>query len=123
MYLPEYCQWFQERLYILQENLTAMKVFYKFLMSAPAPPGPPSCFFFFAFNFSFALLRSLFFSPDIPCLHTSAYLTKKLSKSSASTTVESLIFLLLFSFDLPFDARMRMGNGLVGLISENGRLA
>jgi hypothetical protein len=94
---------------------------YDFLVSAPAPAT--SCFFFFAFNFSFALLRSLFFSPDIPCLQTSAYLTKKPSRSSDSTTVDNLTFLARLSFDLPLEARMRMGNGLEGWRSENGWFA
>jgi hypothetical protein len=43
---------------------------YEFFAS---PAVAPPCFFFLAFNFSLALLRSLFFRPDIPCLHMSAY--------------------------------------------------
>lgn len=90
-----------------------------FTSTVPAAAAPP-CFRFFAFSFSFALLRSLFFRPLILVLHTSAYFAKKVSNPSASTIVDSLIFLSLFSLDLPFVARMMRGRGCEGFRSENG---
>lgn len=58
-----------------------------------------------------ALLLSRFFNPLIPPLHTSAYLAKKVSSASVCTTVDNLIFLSLFSFDLPFVALIISGSG------------
>ena len=91
---------------------------------APQPflsPSPaPAPFFFFAFPFAFLPLRSLFFNPDIPALHASAYLRKNPSNSPACTTVDSLILSFRFSLDLPFVARIKIGRGCGGCRSGKG---
>ena len=71
--------------------------------------------FFFAFCLAFALLLSRFFNPDIPALHTSAYLLKNPSRASAATTVERRTLDLC----LPSVARMRRLRGCVGARSGN----
>ena len=75
--------------------------------------SPPASFLFLALALAlaFAPLRSLFFSPDMPFLHASAYLVKKFSISVGSTIVDSLTLSFRFSLDLPFVARIRMGTG------------
>lgn len=77
--------------------------------------SPAGTTFFFAFCLAFALLLSRFFNPDMPALHTSAYLLKKPSKASAVTTVERRTLDLC----LPSVARMRRLRGCVGARSGN----
>lgn len=91
-----------------------MSFAYTFFSVSPKPS-----FLFFAFALFFLPLRSLFFSPCIPALQTSAYRTKKASSLSASTTVDNLILSARWSFDLPLLARMRTGSGEAGFRSGN----
>lgn len=79
---------------------------------AVAPP-----FLFFALPF--LLLRSRGLSVVMPALQTSAYFSKKDGRVSGLTTVESLTRFVLRSFDLPLVARISIGKGLAGLVSEN----
>ena len=72
------------------------------------PPRAPTLFFF-ALVFFFPLLRSLFFSPDMPNLQISAYLMKNPSNASGSTIVDNLILCSLLSLDFPFVARIIIG--------------
>lgn len=78
---------------------------YGFFSTSPTPT-----FFFLAFALFFLPLLSRFLSPCMPALQISAYRTKNASTLSASTTADNLILSARCSFDLPFVARMRIGN-------------
>lgn len=73
--------------------------------------------FFFFFNLSFLLLRSLGFSVVMPALQTSAYLSKKTGRASASTMVDNFTRSFRLSLDLPLVARMIRGRGRGGWTS------
>lgn len=79
-----------------------------------------SFFAFFFFSLAFLPLRSLFFKPPMPTLHTSAYFAKNPSKSSACTTVDNLILSSRLSPDFPLVARIMIGRGRAGCKSGKG---
>jgi len=82
-----------------------------------AAPVEASFLAFFFLPLPFLPLLSLFLSPLMPAFHTSTYLTKNPSKSSACTTVDSFIRFPTFSPDLPSVARMMRGSGCGGGVS------
>lgn len=87
------------------------------LQTNHAPLAPSFPFFFLSFFLPFLFL---FCNPDMPVLHTSAYLTKNASRSSGSTTVDILSFLSLCLLLLPLVARTRMGRVVGGWRSASG---